>query len=71
MYGDLGGFVAILDAQRRIRAQLEYDVPGEERPSRVRRAVAALGQQIASIVVKARETSERRDVAQDPSSIGD
>jgi hypothetical protein len=71
MSGELSGLVAILDAQRIIRAQLEYEDPGEERASRIRRAVAAIGQRFASIVAKEREASERRDVARDPVSIGD
>jgi hypothetical protein len=71
MNGDLGGFVAIIDAQRRIRAQIEYGDPSEEGPSRTRRAAASIGQQIASVVAKARETTKRRGVAQDPASIGD
>jgi hypothetical protein len=66
MNGNYSGFVAILDAQRLVRAQLEYGDPGEEEPSRIRRAAAALRQQFASIVKYARQKSERPDVALDP-----
>jgi hypothetical protein len=62
MNGNYSGFVAILDAQRLIRAQFEYEDPGEEGPSRIRRAVAAIGQRFASIVAKEPEASERRDL---------
>jgi hypothetical protein len=65
------GFVAIIDAQRIIQAQLDYKEPGEERPSRIRRAVAALGQSFGSIVKRSSATPERREVAQDSLSIGD
>ena len=71
MNGNYSGFVAILDAQRAIRAQLEYDDPGEEGPSRIRRAAAALRQRFAPIATKVSQNSERHDVAQDPVSVGD
>jgi uncharacterized protein YciW len=65
-------FVAILAVQNAIRAQLHYEEdPGEEAPSRIRRAAAALGQRFTSIVTYAREKAERPDVARDPVSTGD
>lgn len=66
-----GGVIAMLDAQRRVRALVDYDNPAEERPSRIRRAGAAFGQRIASVVAKAREASVRRDLAQHSVSSGD
>jgi hypothetical protein len=71
MSGDYGGFIAIQVVQRMVRAQFEYEEPEEVRPSRTRRTAAALRQRCASIVGKVRETSERREVAKDPVSIGD
>jgi hypothetical protein len=66
MSGDYSGFVAILDAQRRIRAQIEYGDPREDGPSRIRQAAAALGQRFTSIVKYARQKPERFDAAMDP-----
>jgi hypothetical protein len=71
MNSDFGGIVAILSAQKVIRAQLAEGEPEEERPSRIRRAAAGLRRQVASIVTRARVTSERREVAQHPVSLGD
>jgi hypothetical protein len=71
MNGEYGYFVAILDVQRMVRAQFEYENLEEDRPSRTGRTAAALRQRCDSIVGKMRETSKRREVAQDPVSIGD
>lgn len=66
-----GGVIAMLDAQRRVRALVDYDNPEEARPSRIRRAGAAFSQWVASVVAKAREASRRRELAQHPVLGGD
>jgi hypothetical protein len=71
MNGSISGLVAILEAQRLFRAQFEYEDPGEEEPSRVRRAAAALRERFAPIATKVSQNSERHDVARDPVSVGD
>ena len=71
MNGDFGAFVAILDAQRLVRAQVEFSDPRDEQPSRIRRAVVALGQRFASILTKERDLLKRRDSARHVVASGD
>jgi hypothetical protein len=71
MNGDFGAFVAILDAQRIIRAQIEFSDPRDEQPSRISRAVAALGQRFSSILTKERDTLKRRNSALHAAASGD
>jgi hypothetical protein len=71
MDGNISSFVSIIDVRRLIQAQLEFEDPGNERPSRIRWAVVALGRGFASIVAKAREHSERPELAKQPISSGD
>ena len=71
MGGYIGGYVAIIDSVRLVRAQLEYRALEEERPSRLRRAFVALGERFASIAKNARAFSAHREVVQDPASVGD